>query len=72
LEKGAYPLLITPINVLRSSAVSNDIDQFAGIITPECCKKLSALRRPLQSFPAASQLHQLVQQSVPLLPKGCA
>jgi len=71
-KKGAYPLLIAPINVLRSSAVSNDTDQFAGISTPECCEKRYALRRPHRSFPAASQLHQLVQQSVPLLPKAKA
>lgn len=65
---GSYHLLITLINLLRFSNVSNDIDQFAGVITLECCEKRAVLSRPLRSFPAATQLHQLIQQSVSLLP----
>ena len=43
-----------------------------GLLLLNAVKKHSALRRPLRFFPVASQLHQLVQQSVPLLPKSKA
>jgi hypothetical protein len=43
-----------------------------GLLLLNAVKKRSALRRPLRFFPGAFQLHLLVQQSVPLLPKAKA